>query len=110
VKAGEVSFKGTAAAVQERSSGLVLVAAAPGEVSYGDYSVTTPIPVSVRVAPYSLSVDLPALSPGGQVVLRLPGRWSPAEAQTDVKVLRNKELHTLCIPASARAIRLEKAR
>jgi len=106
VKAEHVAFKGTAAAVQDRASGMVLALAAPGEVTYREYGLSAQIPVSLRVTPYAVVLELPEGSSGGEVQVRAPGRWSLVKGQGGIGIAQGRNGCTLTVPEGVRNISL----
>jgi len=105
-KAERASFNGTAGAVQDRASGLALVLAAPGRVTYGEYGLSAQMPVTLRISPYALTLELPEDSPGGEIALQMPGKWSLARGQGGVKPAEEANRYALTIPAGTRTVRL----
>jgi len=65
-------FMGTAASVQDRGGKQVLSLGAAGSVDYREYGLKAGFPVSLRIHPKVLKLELPAKHPGGQVALRAP--------------------------------------
>jgi hypothetical protein len=112
------SFHGTAASVQDRTSGLVLSLGAPGEVRYKSYGLTAEFPVSLR-AGERLTVELPATLqppafgmaqpfPGGTVTVSAPGKWALAQPLPGVKLTPSAAGFVLVVPAGVRTVTLVK--
>jgi len=74
--AGDATFRGTAASVQDRKDGLVLSLGAKGEAAYRDVSISCDAPASIRL-PHGrrAEVMLPDGHTGTQVRLKLPGDY-----------------------------------
>jgi len=84
--AGKAYFRGEAGSVQDRGNVVVLATGAAGEVRYDKLGLSAPQAASVRASAAQLVVSLPpAHKKGGQVTLRVAGRWRPAAGQTGVK-------------------------
>jgi len=103
-----ISFEGTAGAVQDRASGLVLSLAARGAVAYRECALTSPVPVSIRVGPYAAALRLPESSPGGKLIVRLPGRWGLSGDRNDVVIAKDGNAHAITIPKGIRIVRLSQ--
>ena len=67
-----LSFKGTAASVQDRKSGVVLSLGAAGEVAYQGWRLQASGPASLRVRPDGVSVEFPPGGEGAKVTLTAP--------------------------------------
>ena len=108
-KAEAASFKGMAAAVQERKSGLRLVLAAAGSVGYKELAVSAEIAVSMQAGAGQVALFFPEGTPGGEVVVRAPGEWKLAKARTGLRLAKRGEDYVLSIPPNARGVKLIKA-
>lgn len=108
VKADDAAFAGNAGSVQDRANGLTLTLAAAGSVSYKDYSVAAPFALTMRVAPYALSVSAPVGTPGGVVTLDAAGVWALAEPQEGVSLAQAHRGYQLTLPTGATEVRLVK--
>jgi hypothetical protein len=132
--AGNVSFRGTAASVQDRKGGKVLALGASGEVRYPPYGVTAAFPASLRVGEKELTVEFPEqmqnyeqavnhpelygwagckffpLMPfaGGTVTLTAPGNWALATALPGVKLTKAAAGYVLEVPAGVKAVTLSR--
>jgi hypothetical protein len=100
----DVSFNGTAGIVQDRLSGLVLTLAASGTVRYREYELSTSVPVSLKVAPYALSLDFPSDSAGGTVSLRSPERWSLVRTLPGVRLDARGRHLTVTVPTGVTTV------
>ncbi len=69
------SFQGTAGAIQNRRSGLVLVLGAKGTVAAKSYALTAPFGASLRVGKDKLTIHLPDAHPGGDILITAPENW-----------------------------------
>ena len=116
---GGRSFRGTAASVQDRNSGLVLALGAKGEVRYHDYALAADMAASLRIARQELHVELPekiidgdkTLQPmiphaGGTVTLVAPGKWALAEPLPGASLAKAGSAWVLRIPSGVRSISL----
>ncbi|MBI2190774.1 MAG: hypothetical protein HYU36_02165 [Planctomycetes bacterium] len=93
-----VSFRGTAAAVQQRGDDTTLSLAAAGEVRWKDYGLDASTAVSLRVAPDALGLALPADSPGGPIALTAPGNWALQEPAAGAKLEAGPGRYLLTAP------------
>ncbi len=78
VEAEGAYFLGSAASVQDRESGLVLSLAAPGQIRYGGWDLTSQCAASLEVTPEGAVVRVPPGDTyGGMRTLKLdiPGQW-----------------------------------
>ncbi|MHB9131670.1 MAG: hypothetical protein ACYDBB_11355 [Armatimonadota bacterium] len=107
--AEEADFDGTAASVQRRANGIVLALGAPGTVSYMNYAVTAPMPVSLRIATDKLTLTCAAEHQDGQVNLRAPGAWKLQPA-AGVTCKRQGAQYLLTIPAGCAQVVLVKGK
>ena len=108
-KADEARFEGTAASVQDRTSGLILALAAPGSVAYGKHALSSPIPCSLSVADDKPAVRLPDGSPAGEITLRAPGKWSLVDAINGVSLEKKLRRYVLRVPAGVGTVKFTKA-
>jgi hypothetical protein len=108
-EAGEASFEGTCAAVQARKEAATLVLAAPGTVRYQDFGLAAPVPASLGLLPQQAVLSLPAGSPGGEVTLQCPGRWSLAKGQGNASISKRGKSYLLTVPAGTRSVTLGKS-
>jgi hypothetical protein len=100
-------FRGTAACVQDRQTGMVLALNAAGEVAYKGFGVTAEQPVSLRALETAGAVNAPADHAEMQVTLTLPGNWQPAQPAAGVKWERLDEgKYRLTLPAGATQVRI----
>lgn len=107
--AEDVSFRGTAASVQDRKSGLVLSLGAKGEVRYRQYALVGEQAASLSVTGESLIIELPAKHPGATLTMAAPSAWKVADAQKGVRLLRKGATeYTLVIPTSVTLVRMVK--
>jgi hypothetical protein len=117
--AGEgVSFRGIAASVQARKSGLVLALGAKGEVRYLKHGLAADFPVSLQVQKNELTVEFPEgiqppafqlmkPFPGGTVTITAPGgKWKLAEPLPGVKLVKSGSDWVLEVPAGLKAVKL----
>ena len=116
--AGEdVSFRGTAASVQDRKSGLVLTLGAKGEVRYQARGLAADFPVSLRVRDKELTVELPhgiqppafqlmQPFPGGVVTVTTPGNWALAKPLPGVRLTRSAGGYILAVPSGLSTVPL----
>lgn len=75
-KGAEYAFVGTAASIQNRGAGSLLLAlGAEGTVATKGFSLTAPFGASLHAGEEKLSIDLPADHPPGEIVVAAPGRW-----------------------------------
>ena len=106
--AGDAMFHGTAGAVQDRTSGLVLSLAAPGTVSYHGYAVSAAAPISLRAATKTLTLTLPSDSAGGEFTVTAPGKWSLPDGQHGVKLAKGKGGYVVTIADGTQIVELQK--
>jgi hypothetical protein len=110
------SFKGTAASVQDRLTGLVLSLGARGEVRYQGFGLTADFPASLRVHGKELSVELPASFqppafqlaqpfPGGTLVLSAPGNLILPKPQAGVKLVKIAAGWSLTVSAGVTSVK-----
>jgi hypothetical protein len=105
----DVSFKGTAGAVQERGQELTLHLGAAGEVSYRDLGLAGATPASLRVAGAAMTLALSEPWAAGEFTVRAPQGWSLKPGQAAGVALKNKPGgYAISTPAGTRAIELEK--
>jgi hypothetical protein len=111
------TFRGTAASVQDRKSGLVLSLGAKGEVRYKAFGLAAEIPCSLRVGEKALTVELPASLqppafglaqpfPGGKVTISAPGNWGLKTPGAGLKLAAAEGRLTLTVPAGVREVQL----
>jgi len=82
-----VTFRGGAGSVQARGKVTVLAIGTAGEVRDGDWGLSAPQAASLRVEADRLVVNLPyAQKGGGEVTLRVAGKWKLTEEQKGVKM------------------------
>jgi len=104
------SFKGTAASVQDRKTGLVLTLGAKGEVRFKALGLTADFPAALRVGEKELTVELPAgiqppafklmqPFPGGTVTVTAPGQWRLSKPVPGVKLSPSSAGFVLDVPA-----------
>jgi len=114
------TFRGTAASVQDRRSGLVLSLGAKGEVGYKKVRLAADFPAALRVRERELTVELPAgiqppafelmkPFPGGKLTVTAPGKWSLAKPLPGVKFTASATGFVLTVPADVRAVTVVKA-
>jgi hypothetical protein len=120
--AGEgVTFKGTAASVEDRKSGRVLSLGAKGEVRYHECALAADFAVSLRVDDKQLTLELPekvidgrktlepmAPFPGGRVTLAAPGNWALAKPLPGLDLHRSPPGVILEIPRGVKIVTLAK--
>jgi hypothetical protein len=111
------SFQGTAASVQDRTTGLVLSLSAKGEVRYQAFGLATDFPASLRVRKNALTIELPAglqppafklmqPFPGGTVTVTAPGNWMLIKPRKGVKLKKTAAGWKLTAPAGVRQVQL----
>ena len=111
------TFRGTAASVQDRKSGLALTLGAPGEVRYKTYGLSAGSPVSLRVGEKALTVELPAglqppafgllqPFPGGTVTVNAPGNWALSKPLPGVKLTKAAAGWILTVPPGLTSLTL----
>lgn len=116
--AGEgASFQGTAASVQNRSSGRVLSLGAAGVVRYRDYGLAAGFPSALRVGENTLTVEFPKgihppafetlqPFPGGTIIFTAPGEWVLPEPLPDTVLLKTADEWQLQVPAGCESVSL----
>ena len=116
--AGEgATFRGTAASIQDRRSGLALTLGAQGEVRYKAYGLSAGFPVSLRVREKALTVELPAglqpaafgmmqPFPGGTVTVNAPGNWALAQPRPGAKLAKTAAGWLLSVPPGLTSLTL----
>jgi len=108
------NFRGTAASVQDRKTGLVLSLGAKGEVGYKQYRLAAAFPAALRVKERELTIELPAgiqppafevmkPFPGGTVTVTAPGKWALSKPLSGVKLTPSAGGFTLEVPAGLKA-------
>ncbi|MHB9024606.1 MAG: hypothetical protein ACYC7E_10585 [Armatimonadota bacterium] len=113
-ESAEVSFKGTAASVQDRTSGLLLALGAAGDIRYKSFSLTADNAVSLRVQEQALLFQLPGAEEKLQdkdarpttVTFIAPGDWRLEKGVRGVKLSRGGQRYTLTVPAGVTAVSL----
>ncbi|HEY3418100.1 MAG TPA: hypothetical protein VGM23_14580, partial [Armatimonadota bacterium] len=111
------SFKGTAASVQDRTTGMVLSLGARGEVHYKGFGLVADFPASLRIRDKELVVELPAgiqppafqlaqPFPGGTLVLSAPGNLILAKPQAGVKLVKIAAGWSLTVSAGVTSVKL----
>ncbi|HEY3415499.1 MAG TPA: hypothetical protein VGM23_01330, partial [Armatimonadota bacterium] len=75
-----VSFKGTAASVQDRAGSIVLSLSAGGEVLYQSVGLVSGSPASLRVTGKQAQVNLPPGHPATKLTVYLSGIWTTKTA------------------------------
>ena len=100
-KVAGFSFKGTAASLQNRRSGLVLALGAPGTVAGKSFALTAPFGASLRVGSADLAIDMSANHPDGEIIITAPGEWKQAK-EPDGR-------YKLSVAAGKTAVKLVKA-
>jgi hypothetical protein len=109
------SFRGTAASIQDRNSGLVLNLSAKGEVRYQQYGLAADFPASLRIQQQQLTVELPKsiqppafqLSqpfPGGTVRVNASGNWKLSRPVPGLQFTRSASGFTLNVPAGVKEV------
>ena len=112
-----VTFRGTAASVEDRAGGLVLSLGARGEVRYKSYGLSADFPLSLRVGQKALAIELPASLqppafglarpfPGGAVTISAPGTWALAQPLPGVKLTETAAGLLVQVPAGVRTVGL----
>jgi len=112
-----VSFRGTAASVQDREGGLVLTLGAKGEVRYKEHGLAAAFPAALRVEEQELKVELPqGIQPpafemmkpflGGTVTVSAPGNWTLPKPLPGVEFARSAAGLVLKVPAGLNAVTL----
>ena len=107
-QADGVAFRGTAASVQDRRTGLVLSLGAPGEIRYGDHGLAADCAAGLRVGEEALTLDLPEPVTGGTVTVSAPGAWAPAEARAGVALGSGGASLVLRVPGGLRTVVLAR--
>ena len=107
---GDAAFEGTAGAVQDRASGLMLHLSAPGSVRYKEYGLSGATPAALRVAAEALTLSFTEPWPAGEVVLQAPGKWTLEKTSTAQMKMNAKKQMVLTVPAGVKTIRLTRAR
>jgi len=79
--AGDVSFSGTAASVQQRGGVRHLALGAAGEVRAGDRALAAPFAAELAVEERTMTLSVPGESPGGELRITAPGRWKAGAAR-----------------------------
>jgi len=102
------AFRGTVGSVQNRNNGVVLSLGAAGMVRFGDRGVSSEQPVSVRVQPDVLVVDLASDHAPGEIGLQLPGAWKLYQAPARVKLQKAEGDYLLTVPEGVAQVRLVK--
>jgi hypothetical protein len=107
----EFSFQGTAASIQHRGSDLVLALGGPGKVSATGKSIalTAPFGASLRVGSNTLTIDLTADHPAGDIVVAAPGAWKLQEDRGVTLTKGPAGIYRLGIAAGKAAVKLVKA-
>jgi len=111
------NFRGTAASVQDRRTGLVLSLGAKGKVSYKQHGLAADFPAALRVGKTQLRIELPAgiqppafemmkPFPGGTLEVSAPGKWTLAKPLPGVILTRSAEGFVLEVPAGLEAVTL----
>jgi hypothetical protein len=104
-----VSFRGTAASVQDRKSGVVLSLGAKGAVRYRDFGLTADHAASLRVGGDELLVEAPAGRRGGPLLLTAPGAWKLAQPPAGLSLAPQADARwALTIPAELPCVKLVK--
>ncbi|MHB9025178.1 MAG: hypothetical protein ACYC7E_13565 [Armatimonadota bacterium] len=125
-----VRFTGTAASIQDRTSGRILALGAKGEVRYQGLGLAADFPASLRGSGKELVVEVPEKLPdfahpvkhleaygwtgrqffplqpfpGGTVTISAPGEWTLAKPLPGVKLAKTAAGWTLTVPAGVRNI------
>ena len=86
-EAAGATFRGTSAAVQKRGDRLLLTLGASGAVAFEGYRIAAEFAVGMRTAPDKIVIILPSDYAGGEIEVKVPGRWkvsgeTPAEVTT----------------------------
>lgn len=111
----ETTFRGTAASVQDRQSGLVLTLGAKGHVGYKQYRLAADFPAALRIEPRQLTIELPLVIqppafelsqpfPGGKVTVNAPGSWVLSKPLPGVKLTRSAAGFVLEVPPGLKAV------
>lgn len=108
VKGDQASFSGTAGAVQDRAGSVVVALSAPGTVGIRNFSLSAPMPVSARVEAAAITLTLPEDGKGGDVSVRVPGKWKVAKDQKGAKLVAKAGVLTVTVPAGVGKVKLEK--
>jgi len=109
------TFCGTAASVQDRKSGLVLMLGAKGDVGYKQYRLAADFPAALRIQEQQLTVELPQgiqpaafqllqPFPGGTVNVNAPGKWALSKPLPGVELTQSTAGLVLEVPAGLRAV------
>ncbi|MCL4207386.1 MAG: hypothetical protein KJ000_33300 [Pirellulaceae bacterium] len=106
VKADSAEFRGTAASVQDRRSGLVLALGAAGEIRYRNWTLTAEQAASLRVAPDRLIVDRSADQEPGRLTIAAPGDWRLAEPAHGALLTRRDNHLELELPSGVARVEL----
>jgi len=92
-------FRGTAASVQDRKSGLVLCLGAKGEVRYKAYGLSGDQAASLHVGERSLTIELPAGHTGTVLTITAPGSWVLEKSAPGTRLQNDAErCHVLTVP------------
>ena len=113
------TFRGTAASVQDRKSGLVLTLGAKGEVRYNQYRLLADFPAALRIRKQHLKVELPQgiqppafqlqePFPGGTVSVDAPGKWKLSKPLPGVKLSQSAAGFAMEVPAGLKAVTVVK--
>ena len=114
------TFRGTAASVQDRKTGLALALGATGEVGYKGYRLAADSPAVLRVRDRELTVELPTgiqppafrlmqPFPGGTVTVSAPGEWTLAEPLPGVELTGSAAGFALKVPAGLKTVTVVRA-
>jgi len=115
----DATFRGTAASVQDRKSGLVLTLGAKGDVGYKQYRLAADFPAALRIREQQLTVELPhgiqppafqlqQPFPGGTVKVNAPGKWALSQPLPGVELTQSAAGFDLNVPAGLKAVTIVK--
>ncbi|MFP4027767.1 MAG: hypothetical protein ACLFWL_08260 [Candidatus Brocadiia bacterium] len=104
-KAGKVSFTGTVGVVQRRKRSTNLTLGAPGEVKAGQYGLKTELSATLTVGADSMTIDLPADSPAGSLMVSAPGAWK-VQGAADVVIKEMEGGLKLTVPEGMSKVKL----
>lgn len=110
VAGGGVTFEGTAGAVLDRATGLILVLSAPGAVRYKDYALSGELPAALRVEAGQLTITCSEPWAGGEVAIVAPGGWELGQTPGAELVPQEGGRMTLRMPAGIKRVELRKKR
>jgi len=100
-----ISFSGTGASIQSRTSGVNLTLAAPGEVSFGKHQLSTEFNASLQAGKEELRLTF-SNCPGGEVTFRSPGNWKLGRERNGVTLKKKWGKYVMSVPKGTAVIEL----